>query len=572
MNGKRLFSMAWIALVMLYSCSKARPDVKLGELTGYATHPFASIKAFDVSGSQGNWVEGVVDDEARTVDFRFHSLTDFTNVLVKVVMEETWSSMVSPDTMVFRANLAAGNRITVNDGVDNVVYALSGREYPLIEGADIVLASGERVSCVMTGLKAAAKSQSHTAWSALKNARVELKLGAEASLVSPSAASLSSFDFSSGATLSVVCKDNINNKQKTYTLSAFPADVAAVDDTWTDVTKSSPWKSAVQSDYTRIYKTTALFGYAGNVGYLFTLPAGQVRMKVLDKSVHLGGSSKISKVVRGNRDWSVFIPEYGPGVWKLSQSGAQTYYSPLAYGADASGSVRALRAEGFGGNRSNGMFAPAIGLKDGKVRIRPAATKADGRLYHYGDLQGAQEEAWDAECAFGGMFQLVKDGTLLIASEGESFYEDYNNSCRRFKTLYQYQYPYWEYRPVTQLDRLRTGRVVIGCTEAGDLIILAIEKFVNTHNQGQAGDAGHDGMDDSDRRGLTFYEVARVMKNLGCSDVMTTEELHSSYPVLQDGSDRGLDFFKTNNRYDFSSGSRKSEDSENVNLAIVCFK
>ncbi|MBQ7517122.1 MAG: hypothetical protein IJU13_01685 [Bacteroidales bacterium] len=562
-----------LALLLLFSCGKQGPDARLGELTGYATHPFASIKAFDVSGAQGRWVDGIVDDEARTVDFRFHSLANFKNVLIKVVMEENWASMVYPDTLVFRADISSTYKITINDGVDNINYSLTGREYPLIDGINITFANGETVPCSIDGLNAFARPSSYL-WSTLKNVRVDVTLAEDATMVS-SSSPLTSVDFSKGANLSIVCKDNINGKQRTYTVSSLPTDVATLTEEWTDLTHQDPWTTVSLSDGARIYKNTKLYGYNGNVGYLYTLPAGHIKMKVLDKWANMGGNSNISTAVRDNRDYSLFIAAQGPQVWRLSQSGANTYYSPLAYGADGSGNIRALRAEGFGGTRDNQMFAPAIALQDGKVSIRPAATKADNQLYHYSGFTGQSETLWTGvTAAFGGMFQLVKDGTMLVASEGDSYYQEYNEFCRRYTTMYQNLNAAWSYKPITDWDKLRTGRVIIGCTTKGDLIVLAVEKFVNTHNQGQDADAGLNGDTDMDRRGLNFYEACKVMSDLGCSDAMIVEDLNWTFAVFQDGGSRGLDVFKTNSRFDFQTeGSpMKAESAEVTNLAIVCFK
>lgn len=573
MYMKKLIPCVFLAFLLLLSCGKERPEVHLSELTGYASHPFASIKAFDVSGSEGRWVEGVVDDEKRTVDFRFHSMADFRNVLVKVVMEENWASMVYPDTLVFRANLSSPYKITINDGVDNINYSLSGREYPLIEDIQLTFSTGETVACTLDGLKGFARSESPL-WSALRNVRVTVNVSEEASMVT-SPSSLASVDFSTGSKLSIVCKDNVNGKQRTYVVSSLPADVATLSDDWTDVTRATEWSSVAFSDASRLYKTSKLFGYTGNVGYLYTLPAGKVQMKVMDKWTNLSGSSKMSKTVRDNRGWCAFVPAQGPQKWKLSATGSATYYSPLAYGPDGSGVVRALRQEGFGGTRDNQMYAPALALKDGKVSIRPAATKADNNLYSYTGFSGAGEALWSGvECAFGGMFQIVKDGSPLVATESDSDYADYNEFCRRYKTMYQNLDYHWAYSPVTDWDKLRTGRVYIGCTAQGDLLILAVEKFVNSHNQGQATDAGLDGVDDTDRRGLNFYEAGKVLCDLGCSDAMLIEDLNWCYVLLQDNGDRGKDLFMTNNRFDFQKEGypMQAEGNEVDNLAIVCFK
>ena len=123
---------------------------------------------------------------------------------------------------------------------------------------------------------------------------------------------------------------------------------------------------------------------------------------------------------------------------------------------------------------------------------------------------------------------------------------------------------------------LRTGRSAVGCTAKGDLVILAVEKFVNTHNQGQNVDAGHNG-GSGDTRGVTLYELGKVMSDLGCDAAMTVEDYNWSYLLLQDGSERGKDVFRTNNRWVLDAknaayGTMKAESSEPVNRIIVSFK
>lgn len=130
--------------------------------------------------------------------------------------------------------------------------------------------------------------------------------------------------------------------------------------------------------------------------------------------------------------------------------------------------------------------------------------------------------------------------------------------------------------PVTEYDMLHTGRIGVGCTADGALVVLVSEKYVNTHNQGQHTDNGKNG-DGGDNKGLTLYELASVMTGLGCSDAMTVEDYNWSHIVLQDGTDRGKDLFWTNNRWYITStnanyGNIKPESSENVNLVVACFK
>lgn len=116
----------------------------------------------------------------------------------------------------------------------------------------------------------------------------------------------------------------------------------------------------------------------------------------------------------------------------------------------------------------------------------------------------------------------------------------------------------------------------MGCTAKGDLVILSVEKFVNTHNQGQNVDLGHNG-GSGDTRGVTLYELANAMSAMGCDAAMTVEDYNWSYLLLQDGSERGKDVFWTNNRWVIDTnnatfGNMKAESAENGNLIVVSFK
>ncbi|MGN1233804.1 MAG: hypothetical protein ACI4UJ_10220, partial [Candidatus Cryptobacteroides sp.] len=166
----------------------------------------------------------------------------------------------------------------------------------------------------------------------------------------------------------------------------------------------------------------------------------------------------------------------------------------------------------------------------------------------------------------------------LIAAEGDRYYGAYNDDWRKFgEGMTIFTMPNWgAAEPIIKHDALRTGRIGVGCTERGDLVILMVEKYVNTHNQGQNVDKNHDGAS-SDLRGLTLYELAKVMSDMGCSDVMTVEDYNWSYLLLQDGSERGKDIFWTNNRWVIDAnnsayGTMKAESAEHVDMVIACFR
>ena len=70
-----------------------------------------------------------------------------------------------------------------------------------------------------------------------------------------------------------------------------------------------------------------------------------------------------------------------------------------------------------------------------------------------------------------------------------------------------------------------------------------------------------------------------VVEKVGspATNMMTVEDYNWSYLLLQDGSERGKDVFRTNNRWVLDAknaayGTMKAESSEPVNLIIVSFK
>lgn len=353
-----------------------------------------------------------------------------------------------------------------------------------------------------------------------------------------------------------------------------PADPMAA---WTDITATYGSENNVNFGANiKMYKNTSLYGRSGNVGYLFKVPAGQLDMKVAEKWNVLGDNQrKISQTVQALNDYTIFIPVQGPQVWDITGGSTWKYYSPLAYGPNKSGQTVVLRgSDGFDGH-TNVAYAPCLGVKNGKAVIKPASNH-DGKVYSYTDIKPSGEALWDVEACISGMFQLVKDGKVLMASSDDASLKAYNNAWLKFPNMTQNLSYTWNAQNMVQYEKLRNGRVIVGCTAEGDLLILVVEKFVNTHNQGQnctgftPNDNGHNG-NNNDNRGLDFYESAKVMKDLGCSDAMTMEDLNWSFVVLQDGSERGKDLFWNNQRWN-TNGTMKAAANELENLVTLCIK
>lgn len=538
---------------------------------GYVKDPVVGIRALDGD----RWIDGDINQEERTIEFQFHTAASLDNVVCDVKLNKDWARMVSPTQTRIAANLRMDYKITVNDGVDDIAYTISASMYDQVKEVKAKLGD-ETIDLSLVDNTFSGSFSTAFLASEVKGVDIDLVLNKDVELVTDPN-SLKNIDFSDGKGVELVVLDKAVNRKKAFTIYANPSDVAKFDGNWTEITKSWSSQYGVNFGNVRLYTTSNLMGRAGNPAYVLTIPAGYVNMKVAEKSVIGNDNIRVSAVQRSNRDFVIFLPEAGPAVWHTNGSTASSgceYYSPLAYGPDDKGVTRVLRNDGFSG--SNKAYAPAMGIKDGKVSIKPAAA-VDGKLYCYSGANGADQASWDVESAFGGYFQICKDGETLISGEADKFYTLYNSEWRHFDDMTCFLTSDWgKSVPVSTYDKLYTGRIGVGCTADGALVIFVSEKYVNTHNQGQHVDNGKDGVG-NDKKGLTLYELAAVMSNLGCSDAMTVEDYNWSCVVLQDGTARGKDLFWTNSRWYITHtnpnyGGMKPEGSENVNLVVACFK
>lgn len=568
MSKKHLFLILTTVLALLAGngCTKEY-RFHLSDNPGYVENPVLSVRALDGD----HWVDGEMDLENRSVTFKFRKLASLESVVLDVILDDEWAEMTSPKTTRFEANLKSGGKFTVNDGVDNIVYTVDASLFRHITGATAAF-SGETIDLNSQGNFLIGSFPNAFVQSDLEDVDISLELDEDAELVTE-LGELEDIDFSAGAGFNVVVKDKVTGQNKTYIVYINPSDVVNLGSSWSEVTKAWQNSDNIAFGNMRMYTNEKLYGYNGNIGYLFTIPAGRVEMKVMEKNDAGTAVMNMSAAVRANRDYTLFLSLQGPGVWHTDGSTSNsgyTYYSPLAWGPNKAGLTTVLRNDGFGG--SDKSYAPAMGLDEGKVSMERAGTK-DGSLYSYADVTGAGESLWAPESAFGGYFMIVKDGNSLINGDDLQSYSSYTGAERKQGTdLTTFWSPSWSACvPIMNHDMLRTGRIGVGCTEKGDLVILVVEKFVNTHNQGQLSDSGHNG-GASDTRGLTLFELADTMKGMGCSDVMTVEDFNWSYLLLQDGSERGKDIFWTNNRYNFGGNAPKDESAESKNLVIVCFK
>ena len=353
--------------------------------------------------------------------------------------------------------------------------------------------------------------------------------------------------------------------------SASKDEVITVPD-WMNVTSTLQKENKlVLSPEIQIYKCPSINGQSGNVGWAVTVPSGKIDMEVIEKNMRPDDPTRrVSSIMREDRTFGIFIPVQGPGVWQPAE---YSYYSSLAYGKNKDGQVCVLRADGWGGKIKS--YAPALAVSHGVASMENAsAVKGTNEFKKYSDVKGNGGQNWiGVDAAFGGYFQIVKDGKNLISGDNDVAYKAFSAANRPTSLLCNLTPSWKKTDPIELHDALRTGRMGIGCTEKGDLIIFMSDKYVNTHNQGQGKDKGHDGTT-TDTIGVTLYELAEEMIRLGCSDVMTMEDYNWSYVVLQkgDGDQRGYDLVHSNSRWNFGKNEWKAETSEIPNLFVVRIK
>ena len=105
----------------------------------------------------------------------------------------------------------------------------------------------------------------------------------------------------------VVLNGKAVGKSKSYYVYVNPSDVVNLGSSWTEVTKTWQNRYNIQFGNMRMYTCSNIAGFSGNIGYLFTIPAERVQMKVMEKNDLGVDLVKMSPAVRNNRDWTLFL-------------------------------------------------------------------------------------------------------------------------------------------------------------------------------------------------------------------------------------------------------------------------
>ena len=200
---------AVLLLCISTGCAEKEYRFRLSEDPGYVSNPVLSVRALD-----GNrWVEGTLDPETRTVNFKFRLVSSLENVVLDVVLNDEWARMASPLTTKFEANLKNGFRFTVNDGVDDQAYTVNASIFQHITKVKATYA-GETIDLSLQDDSFAGSFPNAFLQSDLTDVDVNLELDEDAELVSDPSI-LQNVNFSSGDGLKIVVNDKAVDKQKT---------------------------------------------------------------------------------------------------------------------------------------------------------------------------------------------------------------------------------------------------------------------------------------------------------------------------------------------------------------------
>ena len=189
--------------------------------------------------------------------------------------------MVSPEATDFLADLQTSFKISVNDGVDAISYEVNASKFAFVNSVRL-LKGDEAIECKVNHLSASGKFETFFLYSDLADVKVEVDLAEGASLDQDSQ-TLTSVDFTTaGKPLVLKIKDENTLHIKNLEISAAPADVVTLDETWSDITASYKLENNLStlSPSIRIYRNLTLIGgtdIRGPIAYNLSFNAGELR-------------------------------------------------------------------------------------------------------------------------------------------------------------------------------------------------------------------------------------------------------------------------------------------------------
>ena len=573
---KKLHFLLSTFLVFIFtSCGEDElKGVVLSEDPGYVKEPLVAIQAED---GTGNWINGLIDQNSRVIALDFRILDDQSAVNVKLKLADEWAKPIDPLTTDAVLDLSSGiTRIKVNDGADDIEYTIFSTSTQLLRGVTATC-NTEQVSANFINGIASLRFKQNTAFA---NVVLMPTLADNAEIISTDPSSQKDENgnliVDLNSTLTITVKDNTNNMTKKYQLSAVNGIIDAGVN-WKNITADlkSQHSSICIPDFMIVYENKNLHGRSGNTGWLITIPAGKINMKVswdMNKDnvtwAEPTAQHRTTAIMNNNMDYSLFVPGLSGQFW------VPIFYS---LGWNDSGLLSAPR---LGYNLSTSLkYCPGtLGIMaDGKAEISYAEV-IDNNLYKFtsggAGKQAANGVQWSPTSAVSGYSYPLQKGQIMIAGENAELYKTFaTNEGRNTSTRNRGMdgalsgSNSWAANPVSiwTFDGKPVGRRAVGITEEGDLVIFVSNRFTNSYNSVKA--AWNVFSD-----GSSLREVAVALQEVGCTDAIVFGENYHSPVVIRDDS-RGVPLGKVAGRYDWeTNGNVKNADNEASSQSWIMFK
>lgn len=570
------FLLSLFLVLMFISCKDDEVKVSLSDDPGYVVNPLVAIQAEDGS---GNWIDGIIDQENRTIQFNFRILEDQSGVQVKLGLDEEWARPIDPNKTNALLDLSSGiSRIKVNDGADDVEYTIFSNHVELLQRVDAICHTEQVTSDFVNGAAYLRFKQNSDFSSVILTPVLSDQVEIVSTTPSGSKDESGNLIVDLTAPLTITVKDNITDMTKEYQLSAVNG-MINVGDNWKNVTAAlkSQHAGMVIPDFMQIYENNNLHGRSGNKGWLITIPAGKIDMKVSwDMSVDKGGwdmpgaAHRTTAIMNANTDYALFMPGLSGQLW------SPTFYC-LAWN-----DAQLLSAPHIGYNPATAIkHCPGtLGITtDGKAEISHAEV-FDNVLYKFSnggaDKQMADGTPWVPQTAISGYSYPLQGGSVMIGAENKTSYQTFatnegRHTPRRNADLSGHingSNPWISDRSVSVVDGVPMSRRAVGVTPDGDLVIFVSNRFSNTYNMVKNNKVNWNTPSD----GSSLREVAVALQEVGCTDAIVFGESYFAPVVIRD-SERGVPFGKTAGRYDWElTGNVKNPDQEATTQSWMMFK
>lgn len=421
--------------------------------------PFLTITAED-----GNSLsDATINDNTHTIWIPFRTKKDLINSYVTFNLAKG-AKMVSPANTIAILDLTGDKTypITVNDGVQDVMYNITAAQPVDTVLTSVTAKDGNGTCNAIIDEKNHKIYMQFTNETDITNSTVTFNIHKGASIVTPTS-SVANMDLSSTPTIRM----NNGIEEVDYKIIAANANEATCqyDTDWSDVTSSFITDG---STWIKAYKTITSAGVSGAIANILVFDQDDVKMCVQGSGNTGSSISTASRIVT--------VSNANPA-WPLIMSGIYGWESPTY--------VKSLmvKQQGVIFQEPNYTCPPTLGITaDGKINIKYAEVK-DGVIYGSDDPATVSDRTstiWNVTGAISGYSLLVHKGmmyseyTTLTANDGRWEASD-DDACK--------------------------GRLVIGLTDNNKIYIYSCEGVYTT-------------------TGLTMKQVATILRNFGCKEVM----------------------------------------------------